>query len=372
MVDVDCHAATDPRAARIECADFLAKLEAHLGIELYCNASTNGAGIHGFFLLNRQGRSNEQANDALTQAESFAMRLLRSQNYRHITGVEFRGKLPLVQWGYRRTVEHYTAGDLFAAPVVLGREEEFLATIDVGLSVRDLVRLADVEIEEAEIVQGQGEEEPLGTLPLSGRSTGCPISRKDSNWQKFMPIAAQWGPLRASQNRIVKHEHIAVALMILHYCGHNPNEGNALPQARIEGLWHSTRAAGYHDLPWCHNRWAAIKSYLSTHGWLTWVDSGYIAGAVIEGKFVKGRCQRWAPSEALLCLLAGEEIVDSQGEVVWEAGEEEPLRPVPISNPLPPWNDPLAALLPGEDHPPQRKFFGLISQYPHLIQTSAA
>jgi hypothetical protein len=79
----------------------------------------------------------------------------------------------------------------------------------------------------------------------------------------------------------------------------NMNIDGSMPTERFKVLWEKLIENGDIDRAWDYKRFAAMRNYVSSLGWLDWEDERYYLGP--QGK--KGKAAKWKATAELMEML---------------------------------------------------------------------
>jgi hypothetical protein len=355
-VDVDCKLKGVPVGTSEGAERFVEWLKRTTPLlsTLFHEPSTNGTGRHGYLWVTRGGSSPELLNRSYASLQAYLKR--RLAEYQRIDpeapgDVEIKGHAPEIGWqdGIPKKIK---MGQIAKLPrECLRRWREWEATPRVSIDqiialtgdMPVIIRLdgSRVTLEEMRRIAGAPGETPAEAISMptpadetSAEVISIPIAkptRTNGYTGIAIPkelaeqiegknslvgrIANNCGMVRieTKSGRKVRDVDVRVFCILLHFSGLHPNEDGSFPVARAEALWNSLVANGYTDRPWNHERWKAMRDWASDHGWITWVDNGYVEGSFDEsGYYHKGYAMKWGPSEFFMSLW--EERIEEQGK----------------------------------------------------------
>ncbi len=131
MIDIDCHNGIGTLQGALAYAQFLKNM---FFPNLYFETSTNGKGVHGYFVLQKDGVKPEVVNDLLGQLQAHLRKTVYAFD---IETVEIKGRCPVIIWGSKRgEITNYKAGTLAKIPRNADHFEELKNT--THFSVADL------------------------------------------------------------------------------------------------------------------------------------------------------------------------------------------------------------------------------------------
>lgn len=266
---------------------------------LYFERSTNGKGIHAYFILRKRDCDAKRTNAALKRLEAW----LRSESKRvnaDIELVEIKGTcLDLSLDG--KKAQAVTYGSLAKLPRDVNRFSEWESTTtlrvtDLESSTYDIHQLPHEDIAQvgkakvaallpsdvgdaAPILREDIAREDIARADIAeGSATGKFITKEQlSRIPHYESLYRQWiGPndLMAGKFRVTAHD-FAVALMLLQHFKADANHDESLPVRRVEELWTALFHAGDIQRGFSHHRWKVIRDYLSEKGHIDWIDNRY-------------------------------------------------------------------------------------------------
>jgi hypothetical protein len=323
---------------------------------LYCETSTNGKGVHGYFVLWKRQCGAVQVNKALKRLEKW-LRTEANRINADIEQVEIKGTCPEIEFD-ARLMQSVKYGYFAKIPREVSRFEEWEKTT--------MLRVADLESKTFDVPVVLEQEcvkhpELPATLPLpetvksakkpasvttAGSVSGRVISEDElASIPQFERLYREWvGPAGLKARKFVVTEHdFAVAMVLLRHFKADLNVDGSLPCRRVEKIWTALFNAGDVSRPWNHHRWKAIRDYLSTNGHIDWTDHRYEYGAVVQdGTVKKGISCKWSITEdfdwtlervsSVATFKRGEtSFVDSPvRDLIPKQGNGENLRPTPF------------------------------------------
>lgn len=283
--------------------------------DLYFEPSTNGNGMHGYFLLWKAKIGAERTNAALKRFEKW----LRSEAKRinaDIEQVEIKGTcLDLKLEG--RVVDTVRYGSFGKIPRDLSRFAEWENTtmlrvhdLESNLFDEDAVpNLAPVMEDSGKVVNVpvtvpfpspvvSKKAKSAVTDSVSGSVSGKFINEEElAGIPFFERLYREWiGPndLMAGKFRVTAHD-FAVAMVLLRHFKTDPNGDGSLPTRRVGELWTGMFLAGDVQRGWNHHRWKVIRDFLSARGHIDWTEYRYEYETVVldeDGKKDVKKSQR--------------------------------------------------------------------------------
>ncbi len=309
MIDIDCLKCLG-LGSREGAHEFAAHLKMTYFSDLYFEPSTNGNGVHGYFVLHKLGLPAKTVNAQLRTFEKWLKQEARRIGA-DIEGVEIKGTCPVFEYQDGKLV-NVKAGTNAKLP-----RGDVRATTHIDIT--DLAKFVPVE-----------EKVPVVRRSSHGSSSAswCPkaITPEDlSRMSRLRKVARLLGlPSEKCSGRVaVTVEDVAVFLLLLRFFTRNMNENGTLPWARFEGLWTALYEAGDVERAFNPKRFAAIRNHLSSlvvdgECLLEWEDETYSMG----------RACKWRASEKLMNMMEQEREETSSTETAITIFDDYP-RPRP-------------------------------------------
>jgi hypothetical protein len=255
---------------------------------LQCECSTNGKGVHGYFVLHKLGVTARDVNAIERTFEKWLKQEARRIGA-DIEDVEIKGTCPVFEYENGKLVK-VKAGTNAKLP-----RGDIRATAHIDIT--DLAKFVPVEEKVPAVRRCPG---------ASSSASWCPkaITPDDfADMPRLRELALQLGlPSQKCGGRVaVTVEDMAVFLLLLRFFTNNMNENGTLPWARFEGLWTALYQAGDIERAFNPKRFAAIRNHLSSRvvdgeTLLDWEDETYSAGQACK----------WRASEKLMRLIEQE------------------------------------------------------------------
>jgi hypothetical protein len=352
-IDIDCHHGIGSLAGAMAYAQWL---KDNFFPGLYFEPSTNGKGVHAYFILAKYHLPPAEVNKLLARLEAF---LRTTSAGFDIENVEIKGRCPVIIWGNRRgEVANYKAGVLAKIPRQADRFEELKAT--TRLTVNELIKLMSQPVPQLQVVEPMKEEAqphvnlvveelpctkdvPSKKLPkvrttklTKLKKPSINLSSDESPQRKavgscsdrvisaeeleklkghYLTVAQTLlGTHPIKTGRVVATaEDLAVFLMLLKYFTGNMNQDGSLPWARFKGLWDALFNVGDITRAFDAKRFAALRNYLSSLGLLDWSDETYHPEFCHHTGTAPGKACKWKAGLLLMNML-DEEHVSNQRE----------------------------------------------------------
>jgi hypothetical protein len=343
MIDVDCHGVGTLQGA-MSYAQFLKDM---FFPNLYFEPSTNGNGVHGYFVLDKDGVKPEVVNDLLGQLQTFLRQTTQGFD---IEMVEIKGRCPVIVWGQKRgEVTNYKAGTLAKIPrqadrfVELKNTTKFSVTELRRMIAKPMPTLVVPIIKMAAIPKPATVKAKVATkvcaskvsIPkvrevkaITGSCSDRVISEEElaklqGHYLKVAETLLGVHPIKTGRVVATAHD-LAITLMLLKWFSGHMNADGSLPWARFKGLWDALYQAKDIDRAFDPKRFAALRNYLSSLGLIEWEDHEYHVGHWVDGAKVGGKACKWKANEKLMEMLHEEE--KEEGERTSLAGTSTPSR----------------------------------------------
>lgn len=293
------------------CWKFMELVKEKLFPGLYLEPSTHGEGVHGYFILEKEGIKVDLVRSALRNLDAYLKKLAESVGA-DIACVEIKGLPPRVSYDDKKNISHITFG--------------LLAKLPRGRGVMDTckVKYSDLAmLDPEEIVVPEPEEPEVETIKVGKLKAGSFDSRVvRQEVLDMLPeleryaenLLFQWtGATSIKADRWTVTATDLAQFFVLMQCI-KPKPDDSLPVRAIGRLWEEVYLAGDFARPWNHHRFKAIRDLLSQHGHIDWVDHRF--QNLPDGK---GRCSRWRISyllqRTLSSLMGGTTVVDTAGQL---------------------------------------------------------
>jgi hypothetical protein len=287
MIDIDCQKSLQ-LGSKEGASRFAAHLRQVFSPDLQYETSTNGNGVHGYFVLHKLGVSARDVNAVLFQFDKWLKQEARSIGA-DIENVEIKGTCPIFDYDDGKLVK-VKAGTNAKLP-----RGDIRATTHIDIT--DLAKFVPVEEKVPVVRKGSH-------VPSSASWYPKAITPDDlAAMLKLRRVAMLLGlPKEKCSGRVaVTVEDVAIFLLCLRFFTSNMNENGTLPWARFEGLWTALFQAGDVDRAFNPKRFAAIRNHLSSlvvdgEVLLEWEDETYSAGQACK----------WRASEKLMRMIEQE------------------------------------------------------------------
>jgi hypothetical protein len=295
MIDIDCLKCLG-LGSKEGAHRFAAHLKREFFADLYSESSTNGNGVHAYFVLHKLGLPARTVNAQLRTFEKWLKQEARRVRA-DIEGVEVKGTCPVFEWEDRKLVG-VTAGTNAKLP-----RGDVRATTHIDIT--DLAKFVPVEEKVPRVRRCPGG---------SSSASWCPraITPSDlAHLPRLREVAVLLGlPKEKCGGRVaVTVEDVAVFLLLLRFFTRNMNENGTLPWARFEGLWTALYQAGDIGRAFNPKRFAAIRNHLSSL-----VIDGEVLLEWEDETYTLGRACKWRASEKLMEMMGQEREETSSTE----------------------------------------------------------
>ena len=343
MIDIDCH----KRGSLAGAMAFAQFLKENFFPNLYFEASTNGQGVHGYCLIVKTTDDVENVNALLLDLGKALDEYLTLHPF-DVEMVEIKGLSPVITISNRK-LTNYKAGTLAKLPRAKDRFEELKAT--TRFTVEELADLVESIKEKSGAVvpvpEVKGKKKVKRPVCGSVRGTHIDVDllpkyvkfaqtilgrtneqekqkqkEKTREQKRLHSTHGAWetnayfitantarlagedegsgqGILRTKGRTVVTALDLAVFLLELKFFTLNMNIDGSMPTERFKVLWEKMIERGDIDRAWDYKRFAAMRNYVSSLGWLEWEDERYYLGP--QGK--KGKAAKWRATEELMGML---------------------------------------------------------------------
>lgn len=306
MIDGDCgnaHGGGTTQGVK----SFMEVVKEKLFPGLYTEASTNGEGVHGYFVLQKEGVKNDEVRRVLKQLDAYLKKLALSVEA-DIACVEVKGLPPSVEYDEKGNIVQITFGQFAKLP----RNRGVLDTCKIKFGDLALLDLDEIKVEpKPETIKSEtpkaGSKRHLGSC--DSRVVRQDTLDKLPELEKYAEkLLRQWtGGTSFKADRWTVTPTDLAQFFALMLCI-KPRPDDSLPVRAVGRLWEEVYLAGDFSRPWNHHRFKAIRDLLSRHGHIDWVDFRF---QNLPQR--KGRSCRWRLSMmlegVLSSLLMGETTV---------------------------------------------------------------
>lgn len=285
MIDIDVN--KNKKKGSLQGAkDFADFIKKEYFPNLYIESSTNGEGIHGYFILKKLSFSANYVNKTLKNFENWIKNIAKVSNA-DIEDVEIKGLCPEINY-HNNKISNIKYGTLAKLPRNI---ETFYKKNNQYLSIQEIekqyssFKLKNKNKNIGSVSNKLFQEDDLKILP---------------EYKKIFNLLTNNCKLKA-RNHIVTDDDFSIALLILFFIKKNPNIDGSIPTERVKQLWKSLYH--YHDVNrnWNHHRWKTIRDFLSLNGYINWKDNNYSFGDKKNKK--KGIACKWELSQKFLSYI---------------------------------------------------------------------
>jgi hypothetical protein len=308
MIDIDCHHGVGTLAGATAFAEHIRE---HLFPAMYYETSTNGIGIHGYVVVEKDGAGPDHLNNLFRRLKAH-LRAMMTDTKADISDVEIMGTIPVYVWSKETQgkIEDYTAGVPAKLPRDVTRWREWTRTTLV--TPDDLARIPIHEpAPKVSTIKLSGEKsDPLSSVGSVNRRVFGPDELAKLSGH-YLTVAQEIldKPIPVSGRTNVTAKDVAIFLMLVRFFTEKDmNDDGTMPTARFgqtrfdddepkPGLWDVLFQAGDVERPFQAKRFTAIRNLLTGQGLLDWEDTSYVVGQ---------RACKWRASDRLLSRL-GEE-----------------------------------------------------------------
>ena len=309
MLDIDCQKSLG-LGSKEGAQGFADHLRCMYFPDLYLEPSTNGIGLHGYFVLHRLGVHARDVNAQLRRFEKWLKQEAKKVGA-DIEDVEVKGTCPVFEYHNGKLV-NVKSGTNAKLP-----RGDIRATTHIDIT--DLAKFVPVE-EEVPVVRKGAKS--------SSSASWCPkaITQDDlAEMPRLRRLALTLGlPKEKCSGRVaVTVEDIAVFLLLLGFFTRNMNENGTLPWARYERFWSALFQSGDVERAFNAKRFAAIRNHLSAL-----VVDGEVLLEWEDETYSMGRACKWHASARLMEMIEEEREEASSTETAISVLDEYP-RPRP-------------------------------------------
>lgn len=284
MIDIDINK-NNKKGSIKGAIDFVNLLKKEYFPNLYFESSTNGEGIHGYFILKKLSFSANYVNKTLKNFENWIKNIAKSSKA-DIEDVEIKGLCPEINY-HNNKISNIKYGTLAKLPRNI---QTFYKENNQYLSIQEIEKqYSCFKINKNKNIGSVSnklfQKEDLKNLPEYKN-----IFNKLTNNCKLK-----------ARNHVVTDDDFSIALLILFFIKNNPNSDGSIPTERVKQLWKSLYH--YHDVNrnWNHHRWKTIRDFLSLNGYINWKDNNYSFGDKKSKK--KGIACKWELSQKFLLYV---------------------------------------------------------------------
>lgn len=289
MIDIDCHGVGHYQDA-VNFANLL-KNKIPLLKDMTYERSTNGKGVHGYIIIDKQDFRNRQLNSLFNRLELNCKTHLNGR----ISDVEIKGSLPIINYQDDKPFSVIT-GTLAKLPRTLN---EFPV-----VKAQELNRLPIIQKEIKEKTKRKKNIGSISGKRIKRREIKCllPLARKILNEKE----------IQSTGRAKVIDEDLAVMLRCLFEFTNNMNADGSLPMARFGGidkktkkeigLWSALYKGGDTYRQYSPKRAAAMRNLLDSLGFIEWENNKYVIGNLRTG--IKGKACKWKASKELMYIIS--------------------------------------------------------------------
>ena len=307
MLDIDCDKKGSGIGTLEGAIQFAKFLKQHHFPNLYFEVSTNGKGVHGYFVLKKLDCGSTHINRLLlNRLQPWLRLIMREQNF-DVENIEVKGTLPVLVWGQKQLeVSDYRAGTLAKIPRIETPEKEEELRNTAVWTETDLCKLPVVdnaafpEVKQPVAIKPA----PIRSVVLTGSITGNHIHddelvKVNGHYQLVAEALLNSQELKTKGRTVVTVEDMSIFLMLLRFFTENMNPDGSLPVKRWQELWSSLSKSGDVSRAFCPQRFAVIRDHLSSLGLIDWEDCNFVIGT----KHQKGRSAKWKAGSELMVVL---------------------------------------------------------------------
>lgn len=260
---------------------------------LYCEASTAGSGVHGYFILDREDRTTEESNALLDRLDAWAAGEAKRFD---VENAEVKGKALVVLSWNKADGPQLKFGTLAKVPREWQRADEIVGMCEVTHS--DIESLVG-DAKPARKQRARSEQpRPLG----STLSVPVPAAILEALPTFFLPLAeANMAPIQTSGTNVVRAEDLAIFLMLLVAFSLRPNPDGSMPYERFRTVWGILYDYRLVSRAFDPSRYSAMWAHATRSGFIDVLNPNYQVGHVDDdGQYEKGYAAKWLASPELL------------------------------------------------------------------------
>lgn len=323
--DIDCHGGGSLQGA-LEAAEFIKQTFPNI----YYETSTNGNGVHCYFVVDRMGAGGKFMKSLLKRLDTWAKQFV---NRFDITDIEVKGTLPVYEWkdGVLISVKK---GQALKLPRIQTDEQaqrlmrttvidtRFLLKLVSESQPTDKTKLPRILGGTAEFFDKKNNPEPQ--VIIKKRKSGSTTADIGELLADYLPnlkttyLKAAYHltelPIRCLSGREVGTvEDLAILLMLWGFFESKPNEDGTLPVNRFKKSWQKLYENGHIGRQWNDHRFAVLRNHLSELGLIDWIDEEF---EFFEGRPGEGTACKWKMNQ----LMA--EIIEDCAEILIQKSEE--------------------------------------------------
>lgn len=288
MIDIDVNK-KNKKGSKKGAIEFAKYINKNL-FKTYYEPSTNGEGIHAYFIVDKQGCSSKEFNNIIKNFQNYLQNIAEKINA-DIELVEVKGTLFEIEYE-KEKIKEIKYGMLGKIPRDIRRFFKYKTIINIQ-KIKEEFNLEKIKKrKQGSISEKHFTQEKLSKLDCYRKIASELIGDKAIKAGKFAIIV----------------EDIAIAIMFLKFLKENKNNDNTLPTKRIECLWKAVYKAGDITRGWNHHRWKGIRDLLSNMGLIKWIDNRYQITDKINK--TEGIACKWEISEKLYMYIQKSEKVE--------------------------------------------------------------
>ena len=334
-IDIDCHSPGTRLEDAIAAAKYLQRL---WGTKLYYEVSTNGNGIHAYFVLDKQvnGRVLEGKMLKNYLLDPLEEHLADVDKLFDVDAIELKGTPATITW--QNDELHYRAGTLCKLP----RVDNEAALMDTLVIDSDFVWNLPVgdDLPKPEVAKRDAEK-PVRTTERRSSLGECFFNQDDADRLKqFLrksrrlilndpvlchSILGETKRLGKARSTITEALGIFCFLFDWLCREENRNADGSMPTDRFVGLWKALYAAGFLTQSIDGKSFAFVRNLADKLGLIKWVDVHYVVGQPrnVENR-QKGQAAKWQSSEQFVAIFGEKRTKKDQEEGI----EVHPLKEV--------------------------------------------
>jgi hypothetical protein len=265
MIDIDCHKCGTLDGAK----KFAEYLKINFFPDLRYEPSTNGNGIHGYFVHNTDNATLLLLGKTLNQH-------LQELNF-DVELVEIKGLRPTIQ-SEKGRFQNYTGGTLGRNPIL------------------------DMSVYKIQNIPNILKKLPLLAKKNHSKNPCCSCTDRLIDFDRLPDVKKMiencgYETLIGAGRHIATAEDVAITILILEFITKHMNQDGSLPTARVEALWDACFNSGDINRTYNHSKFKVIRDWLSKNGLLSWDNPEYCIGQACK----------WKLSQVFMVILDKEE-----------------------------------------------------------------
>lgn len=328
--DIDCHGGGSLQGA-IEAAEFL---KTNHFPNLYYETSTNGNGVHAYFVIKRMGDGSKAIKSLLKQLETWVKQFVNNHD---ITDIEVKGTLPIFEWSEGKLVS-VKKGQALKLPRIKTDEQAKALMSTTVVDTRFLIKLVAQPSDKSHlprILGGTAEfsDKKINPEPqviIKKRKSGSTTADIGEVLGDYLPnlktqyLKAAYHltelPIRCLSGREVGTvEDLAIFLMLWDFFESKPNEDGTMPVQRFKKSWQRLYENAHISRQWNDRRFAVLRNHLSELGLIDWIDEEF---EYFENRPGEGTACKWKMTSLMQEIIEDCGVLTVQSELKEEKETE--------------------------------------------------